>query len=349
MVSMRMRVVPGALVLAAVFASTLAAGPADADVGVFPVKVTGYPDNASVAARVLANIRTVLGATHMRELTTKPGCEESVRCRAEQVKEPIEEVAFVAVDKLSDAEARITLRVWDEEGQNVLKIESNIPHDEAAVAVEALLRWAFDPSRYGGILEVSGVPEGAELLVDGLRLEAPRAHLAVGQHRLEVVTPDRVIEPIDFSIAFGKTHRLEVPAPERAPLVEPPGASLLPSPWPTVIAAGVAVAGTATAVTCVLLRELLWRGQIELWQSGIDKANLSAGNDPTGRRFSEGYGTNEAQVVASRALVQTGLSATGRRGFEAQNDISLAGAVVGASVAVAAGTAAVVSLIFPGE
>lgn len=332
-----MRVVPAAVVLlASVTLSVGLAAPAAADVGVFPVKVTGYPDNHSVASRVLANVRTVLGAAHTRELATKPGCEESLRCRAEEVKEPIEEVAFIVVERLSSDEARITLRVFDGRGERILEIESTIPHDEASTGAEALFRQAFDPAHYGGTLEVTGVPPGAELLVDGLRLEEPRARLRVGQHRLEVMLSDRVIEPIDFTIAFAKTRRIEIPAPVAPVIVDPPAR---PSSWSPIIAGSVAVAGAATAVTFALLRELAWRPQIDLWQNGIDNA-LAAGNDPTGRKFATGYGATDEQRAASTALVQTGLSATGRRGFEAQDAISVVGIVVGATVGVGGAGAA---------
>jgi hypothetical protein len=320
--------------LAAFAAVATLGGAARADVGVLPVRAQGFGDDAAVARSVLPTIRAVLGA-RAHELDVKPGCEESQRCRAEQIRDRIQEVAFIAVERLSDEQARLTLQVFDARGERVLAVAEEIPLSESAKATEALFRQAFDPGRYQGILEVIDAPPGADILVDGLRIEGSRAPLRVGQHVVEVVAADRSFAPVPVSIQFDKTTRVELLAVSPA---RPPW-----SPLPTVFAGSAALVGAVAAATFALLVTTAWPAQAAGWRDLVDTPSGAAlTNDVTNKLFKEGYGRSGAASDAQRSFFVTGRAANELVAYDGQMSIGWIAVVTGGALATA-GTAAAVA------
>jgi hypothetical protein len=170
-----------------------------AEVGVITTVVDGFEKDTSQDRReqLDAHVAETLGASYVA-LELAPGCEGAtstdprgprlVSCIATATagRPEIDEVAHVTLRHVGPRLSEMTLRIFGRDGVPQLQLRADISDAESISGTRGLLRKAFDPSRFRGGLQITGAPDGAQLLVDGLDLEAPRAQLRVGKHLLQV-------------------------------------------------------------------------------------------------------------------------------------------------------------------
>lgn len=230
----------------------IASAAARAEVGVLPTVVEGFEGDSADARRqqLDKNVSETLGASYIA-LDVKPGCELNPlpACIAAGVassKGDIDEVAQVVLRRAGPNLTEMRLRIFGRDGVRQQELRAGIVDAEAVDATTALLRKAFDPSRYRGTVEIKGAPVGAELLIDGLPLEEPRAQLRVGKHVLDIVHPKVPheaggggVETVSFEVAFERVTEVLVPS-------APP-----PAGTPVGVPFWVATGTTATGILAI--------------------------------------------------------------------------------------------------
>lgn len=299
-----------ARVVAALLVGFLGAGSARAEVGVIATIVEGFePGTANERRQQLdKNVSQALGQSYVA-LPVKPGCEISLEASLERAciaaavansRADIDEVAQVVLRRAGPNLTEMRLRIFARDGALQQELRADIVDAEAVDATTAMLRKAFDPSRYRGVVEVKGVPEGAELLVDGLPLEQPRAHLRVGKHVLDVVHAQGGVETLSFQIAFERTTEVLVPS-------APPAASA-PAGAPFWVASGTAASGVLAIGGGLLLYVVAAGNQTEWARRAAGKTFPQNTDDPICSRDNTCAGADDEQVGWTRGYGPAGSS-----------------------------------------
>lgn len=245
--------VAAAALMAAVLAGASSAW-AEADVAILPVRVSGYP-REQVQQQVRTSVERVLGAraAHLEVQQGPAGtvpiadaCVAQASCRAELIRDAYDELALIAVTRLSDEKARMQLQLFDISGAPTLDVASEFEVGDAEREARGLLTLAFAPARYAGTLQVVGAPAGAELLVGGLPIAGAGEPLRVGTHQLVVKVDGAEVERQPVVIAFDRTTEITVGVRPRVERHAPAGA------W---LAAGVGAVCTGVAVGLAMFAE----------------------------------------------------------------------------------------------
>ncbi|MBI1947938.1 MAG: hypothetical protein HYS27_19770 [Deltaproteobacteria bacterium] len=344
----------GALVAALVLTS--AAPPAFADVGVLPIEVTsGDPQRtADLRSSLEIEIAEVLKRRQVRVNGARScGDDFSARCAvdvAEATTLPLDEVALVSVEDRTGGGFVVNVTVRETgEGKRVFhQTVRQAPSDGPGVVASALRR-AFDPRSWAGRIVVTGAPDDAEVLVDGLRVVGPTA-ARVGDHRVVVRAPDGAERGFDVEVEQGEVATVHLDAPASA---------AAPSGLPALVLGGLAAVGVGAAGAF---------GGLALWYD-LDQTNVApAGQqanyvdrqeflardarlggavakvDPTGNRWLAGYGTAGGEELTQSARLAQRASAHGEMVADrALRDIYTAVAIGSGVVAAASVVGALVA------
>lgn len=209
--------------------ASLAAARAHADIGVITTVVEGFEENVAATRKndLDDNVRLTLQSSLVAlALRCDPGTfatPPDARCVKDAVNESkrdIDEVAQVLLRNAGPNKTEMKLRILGRDGAPIQEPTAEIVDVQAAAVTTAMLRKAFDPSRFSGTAVVSGAPAGAVLLVDGLRVDGTQLTLRVGPHVLDVVHANGAVETVPFEVALDKPVTVPVPSsPGSAPVV----------------------------------------------------------------------------------------------------------------------------------
>ncbi len=342
------------------------ASPAWADVGVV-VKLVGQGLDPAAARSVASNIEQAV-KTRVVPLGASDACDvadERAPCieplvAASPDRKDIDEVAVVVLERRAPGATHMSLRVVRSEDwkKTALKVEGDVPDVDSTNAAKGIVRQVFDPGRYTGRLVVEGAPARAEILVDGLAAE-PLAVLSVGKHHVLVVSPDGTAFQQDVVIAYQQHTRLPVPA------LGDKAAGPRPT-WPFFVADAVLAAGVATAVIGALVEEYSVRANADVGNN-IDAWSLHARDtvgflpkgdqDPAcppspktgacdkGSAWTT-YGPASAGGVSEPAhFAMTAVARQNELSWRAGETAAITSIIVGSSVAVAGGVAAIATFV----
>lgn len=316
-----MRLARGNVVVALLIG--LAAESASAEVGVLPIVVASSDAQrgAELRSSLEVEIADVLKRRLVRVVRARACADDfSERCAldiAENTSAALDEVALVAVDDRPGGGFVVDVTVRETgEGKRVFRETVKQAPSDGPGVVGSVLRRAFDPRSWAGRIVVTGAPDGAEVLIDGLRAVGPTA-ARVGEHRVVVRMPegaDRI-----FAVKVDQGEVATVPVDLAAP---PAGDSPLPAV--TLGALGAVATGAAVAF-----------GGLGIWFE-VDMVDVdtdpSATNlqdrqvflsryarlggsgaliDPAGRSWLSGYGITEGDALTPSAQLAIRASAQG--------------------------------------
>jgi hypothetical protein len=259
----------------------LSAAHVRADIGVIPTVVEGFDEKvkATRLGDLEDNVETTLQSARVPlTLKCEPGTYETppdpncVKAAVNESKRDIDEVAQVLLRSAGPNKTEMKLRIYGRDGVVVQAPTQEIVDVQAAEVTTAMLRKAFDPSRFSGKATIHGAPEGAELLVDGLHVDGSVVTLRVGHHLLDVVHPGGAVETVPFDVALDKNVPVTVPS---APVPPPTTGGV-----PLYVSASTAGLGVVAAVGAVILFVVSKDNGDEWHRRAIGRTFPRNGDDP---------------------------------------------------------------------
>ncbi len=209
-------------------AFVLASLEAHADIGVIATVVEGFDEKVTATRRddLDDNVEATLQSSRvLLTIKCEPGTYDTApdaRCVKDAVNasnRDIDEVAQVLLRSAGPNKTEMKLRIYGRDGVVVQEPTQEIVDVQAVEVTTAMLRKAFDPSRFSGKAIITGAPDGSELLVDGLRVDGNEVTLRVGHHVLDVVHANGSVETVPFDVNLDKPVFVPVPsAPAAAPV-----------------------------------------------------------------------------------------------------------------------------------
>ena len=231
--------------------------------------------------RAIADAAVPDGAFKCSQL---PSCVQKAAAAAD-----VDEVVFIKAtrpgpEQGANAYANLTLTVFNSDGLKVLSFDQTITNTTGIVDLRGLIVKSFTPALYTGRLQLRGVADDDEVLIDGLRLDQRReVALRAGPHkgRVKHKDVDAGVAELSFDVPFEGVVAVEVPPP--GVLSSSVGSADLPlyaHGLSTVVALGTAIGLGA--------RELYWRNSASLLERSTCQTVTS---DESGAGF-ENLGTN---------------------------------------------------------
>jgi hypothetical protein len=260
-----------------------------------------------------------------------------------------DEVVFIkavrpSVEQGANAYANLTLTVFSSDGAALLSFEQTVTNTTGVVDLRSLIVRAFTPALYLGRLQLRGVVDGDEVLIDGLRLDQRNeVALRAGPHRARVrhcavaiagsAAPvvAGVVVDIPFVVPFEGVVAVDVP---------PAGtesSSVIPANLPVWAhgATSVVLLGTIVGLG---VREIGWRESADLLERGTCQ-NRNA--DETRNGFAN-LGTNPLGVCG-------GVQSETHQWTQLNRDLHFSLGIGMTALAAASTTALAVTLLRPSE
>jgi hypothetical protein len=345
-----MRVLPLAVLGGfAVFAVLTSAAGARADIGVITTVVEGF--DAKVTAKRLDDLDdnvegTLQSARVPLTLKCEPGTYDTppdAKCVKDAVNaanRDIDEVAQVLLRSAGPNKTEMKLRIFGRDGVVLQQPTEEIVDVQAAEVTTAMLRKAFDPSRFSGRASIQGAPGDAELLVDGLRVEGNEVTLRVGPHVLDVVHANGAVETVPFVVELDQTEPVLVPS---APVAAASGGGA-----PFIVSATTASVGVAAAVGAVILFIVANDNAAEWHRRAVGRTFPRNSDDPrcaatecrgaNGAQigWTEGYGPlgDNAQVGQGARFMMVAFSRDNELRWASSREASIGLAIAGAAALV---------------
>lgn len=339
-------------------AVALASLEAHADIGVIETVVEGFDEKVTAARRgdLDDNVELTLQSSRvLLALKCEPGTYDTApdpRCVKDAVNasnRDIDEVAQVLLRSAGPNKTEMKLRIYGRDGIVVQEPTQEIVDVQAPEVTTAMLRKAFDPSRFSGKAIITGAPDGSELLVDGLRIDGKEVTLRVGHHVLDVVHGDGAVETVPFDVLLDK--RVFVPVPS-APAAAPSSGGA-----PLYISATTASLGIAAVVASAIVFVIAQENSEEWNRRAIGRTFPRNSDDPRCAErnecirdggqigWTEGYGPlgADAQVGQGARFMMVAFSRDNELRWDASRDLAV-GLVIGGSAALVGGALATFAL-----
>jgi hypothetical protein len=264
-----------------------AASAAQGTVVLLPVEIADF-GGQTVTRRneVEEALRGVLGPRLTKAPNGTPVCTDDKCFRMLAEAHGADEVAHVVLRRrLSNGYGDLTVRIYDADGQLVLAITETLPEDRPEETLRQVCTRAFDASTHAGRIEVVGLADDEELLVDGLPMSDGLAQLSVGPHVVTARTQDGRERQVKVMVPFRGTARARLPASASAAAA--PSQPL----WPALVALTAGVGGAVLAGVAIGVSIYDQNAATEartVTENGLPLAS----RDPAQAQWDEGYGAD---------------------------------------------------------
>ncbi|OGQ12167.1 MAG: hypothetical protein A2138_13355 [Deltaproteobacteria bacterium RBG_16_71_12] len=240
----------------------IGAVPAAAEVGLLPIVVASADQQRGTELRssLEVEIADVLNRRLVKVTGARTCADEfSEQCAldiATATSAPLDEVALITVDDRPGGGFVVDITVRETgEGKRVFHAKVRQAPSDGPGVVGSALRRAFDPKSWAGRIAVTGAPDDAEVLIDGLRAAGPTT-VRVGEHHVVVRTPGGADRVLVAQVEPGEVATVRIDAAASVA-----GAS----PLPTIALGVLGAVATGAAVAF---------GGLELWYE-VDSVNVA--------------------------------------------------------------------------
>jgi len=204
----------------------LASSTAAASTGVLPVDATAMGADATrMRLAVVEVTRDVLREQYVAiddAALKDPRCRETVDCMKGVIaRAGVDDAAFMAVrpGPTSDITAVVSVQIYNTDGVGSFTATEALSRSRTT-DLKALLLRSFDPQRYLGRVEFTGVGPGEALWIDGV-VANTTSTLRPGEHTARINHTDGSTTVFPFTVVFGERVQVAVPRAPREILVVP--------------------------------------------------------------------------------------------------------------------------------
>ena len=181
---------------------------------VLPIDSDGMGSAAAKLNRDVTIVVTEIlkGGYHGIDVGNVPGgarvCSQSPACLSQIALDvDADEVVFISASRLAGDEAfdhwaTLTLQIFNRAGEPAMSLQQAIGNLSGILDLRGLVVQAFDPAQYQGRLQLLGVVDGDEVLIDGLALDGHNdSALRAGPHQARLRRAGQT-QGNDVNVAF---------------------------------------------------------------------------------------------------------------------------------------------------